>query len=232
MKLCMFSSSRFAAGILAALLCLAVPAVAGPPLICHTIDIGSAQSLPWTSTTWNLSGHEKYDVTRLVADTLTLLNANTPVLVRMETLRRATLYAFAQHNSPIAKELLLKLEARRKANERDALAAFDVGYLVESYKEANWLLQHANSPYGSIRTERPNPATGVDGYGLVKKAISMRGQDAEMEFAAALIVAGCAGGSQTVRLEHLKKALAGAKEDPLLAQNLTSHEMIAKAEIK
>ena len=129
--------SRFAAGILAALMILPAVALAGPPLICHTINIGSAASLPWSSDTWNLSGKENYDLNRLAGDTLALLDANTPVLVRMETLRRATLYA--QRDPKIAKELLLKLSARATANDRDALAAFDFGYLIECYKQANWL---------------------------------------------------------------------------------------------
>ena len=32
---------------LPALLAAAAPAVLGPPTVCHPIDIGSAQSLPW-----------------------------------------------------------------------------------------------------------------------------------------------------------------------------------------
>src|ERR1700690_2508946 len=123
MKRNLVRCSRFAAGIFAALMILPAVALAGPPLICHTINIGSAASLPWSSDTWNLSGKENYDLNRLAGDTLALLDANTPVLVRMETLRRATLYA--QRDPKIAKELLLKLSARATVNDRDALAAFD-----------------------------------------------------------------------------------------------------------
>src|SRR5256885_15919529 len=89
---------------------LVPPALAGPPLICHRFDIGDARSLPWTSNTWNLQGNENYDIKNLVRDTLAILDSNAPVLVRMETLRRATLYA---RNDPQAtKELLTKLHAR------------------------------------------------------------------------------------------------------------------------
>ena len=63
--------------ILAAFVMLAAPVFAGPPLVCHPINIGSAQSLPWTSTTWNLSGGESYDVSHLVTDTLSLLGPET-----------------------------------------------------------------------------------------------------------------------------------------------------------
>jgi len=64
---------------------------AGPPLLCHPFDIGNAKSLPWTGTGWNLSGNENYNTKNLAHDTMALLDANTPIIVRMETLRRATL---------------------------------------------------------------------------------------------------------------------------------------------
>ncbi len=208
--------SRFAAGILGALLILPAAALAGPPLICHAINIGSAPSLPWTSDTWNLSGKENYDLNRLVTDTLALLNSNTPVLVRMETLRRATLYA--QRDPRVAKDLLLKLSARAAGNDRDALAAFDFGYLIECYKQANWLFE--KSANGYVRSERPNPAMNLDGYTWVEKAITLRGPDPQMEFAAALITV---DSSEEDHQIHTQKAVAGATADPLLAQNLASH---------
>src|SRR3977135_861961 len=90
MKLQKLRSLRHFAAAAAALLVLAGSAIAGPPLICPAIDIGSADSLPWPRSGWNLSGQENYDVSHLVPDTLALLAPSTPVLVRMETLRRAT----------------------------------------------------------------------------------------------------------------------------------------------
>jgi hypothetical protein len=51
------------------------------------------------------------------------------------------------------------------------------------------------------------------------KAINLRGNDPEMEFAAALITL---GGPQKNHQEHVLKATAGAKTDALLAQNLAS----------
>src|ERR1700687_5034399 len=93
MKLRKLMSLKYFAAIATALLVGAAPAVAGPPLICHAIDIGSAQSLPWTSSGWNLSGQEKYDVSHLVPDTLSLLAPSMPVLVCIETLLRAAVYA-------------------------------------------------------------------------------------------------------------------------------------------
>ena len=87
------SSSRKVLVCALTMLCFAFLAIAGPPLICHAFEIGQAKSLPWVSHNWNLSGGESYETKNLAQDTLDILTPETPVLVRMETLRRATLYA-------------------------------------------------------------------------------------------------------------------------------------------
>lgn len=215
MKSQLLHSSRlgFALGVV---LCFANVALAGPPLICHTIEIGDAKSLPWVSHGWNLDGGENYDTRNLVRDTLELLGPYTPVLVRMETLRRATLYA---RKDPVAaKELLARLQARAASAEAsghpDALAWFDVGYLAETYSQ--WI----GRPWMRVNPDEQNPAAGVDGYALVEKALALRGADPQMEFAAALITL---SGHQSDHPEHAQRAIAGAKSDPLLARNLATH---------
>ncbi len=225
-------STRFAIALSAAVLCFATTAQAGPPLICHTIEIGQAKSLPWISHNWNLSGGENYDTKNLVGDTLEILAIGTPVLVRMETLRRATVYA---RKDPLAaKELLARLHARATSADSsghpDALAWFDVGYLAETYKQ--WLGQNLPHMTDGMRMD-PNPAAGLDGYALVKKALALRGaalhgDDPQMEFAAALITL---SGPQAEHREHAQKAIVGAKTDPLLAQNLTTHFIGPQTEI-
>ncbi len=70
---------------------------------------------------------------------------------------------------------------------RDALAWFDAGYLVESYRQAShiykWdMLTAADRAKWTLRSE----PGGVDGYALVLKAIAMAGTNPEMEFAASL----------------------------------------------
>jgi len=219
MKLQKIGSIRQFVALAAALLFFANIAQAGPPLICHAFEIGQAKSLPLGSHSWNLNGSENYDTKNLAADTLEILKPDTPVLVRMETLRRATLYA---RKDPIAaKELLAKLHARATSAESsghpDALAWFDAGYLVETYKQ--WLGQNLPHMTDGMRMD-PNPAAGVDGYDWVKKAIALRGEDAQMEFAAALITL---SGPQGEHAQHSQKAIAGAKADTLLAQNLATH---------
>ena len=224
-------SPRFTIALAAALLSIVGFAQAGPPLICHTFEIGQAKSLPWISHNWNLSGSENYDTKNLVRDTLEILGPDTPVLVRMETLRRATLYA---RKDPLAaKELLARLHARATSAESsghpDALAWFDVGYLAETYKQ--WIGQNLPHMTDGMRMDS-NPAAGVDGYTLVKKALALRGaalhgDDPQMEFAAALITL---SGPQDEHRRHALEAIAGAKSDPLLAQNLASHFIGAQTE--
>src|SRR2546423_5814804 len=220
----MIRSLVFAIAMVATSLLLATAAQAGPPLICHTIEIGQSKSLPWISHNWNLSGGETYDTKNLVRDTLEILAPDTSVLVRMETLRRATLYA---RKDPVAaKELLARLHARATSAESsghpEALAWFDVGYLAEAYKQ--WIGQNLPHMTDGMRMDA-NPAAGVDGYALVKKALALRGaalygDDPQMEFAAALITL---SGPQDEHRQHSQKAIAGAKSDPLLAQNLATH---------
>ncbi len=204
----LFSVLKFAV-LLLTLSLLATSALAGPPLICHAFDIGSAASLPWISHDWNLTGSETYNTKNLTADTIAILDSNPVVLVHMETLRRATLYA--RKDSISGKELLLKLVARANAagnsDPSAALASFDEGYLVETYK--HWL-----------GNDYSNPAQSLDGYALVKKAIQVRGNDPQIEFAAALITLNSPSAAQQ---EHAQKAIAGAKTDPLLARNLSAH---------
>jgi len=197
--------SRLALSV-AVLLAFTTLAQAGPPLICHPIEIGQAKSLPWID--FNHRGSTDYDLTNLSHDTLALLDSHTPVLVRMETLRRATIYA--RLDPQAAKELITRLQARAAdadaAGRPDALAWFDVGYLAEAYQQ--WMGNGA-----------PNPAAGLDGYSLVRKAISLRGLDPEMEFAAAMITL---RGPFGTHRDHVQKAMTGAKNDPLLAQNLAA----------
>jgi hypothetical protein len=205
---------------LALLLVLPRNLQAGPPLICHALKIGSSRSLPWAtapgSAHWD-STVANYDLRHLADDTLVLLSPQTPVIVRMETLRRAAIYT--QKDRYIAKELLVKLRQRAldsEANGRsDALAWFDYGYLAECYKQTAWM--PGSHGEGSVASEL---AASVDGYAAVEKAIRLRGEDPQMEFAAAMIgLEGPKPGQQ----EHGRKAVAAASRDPLLAENLATH---------
>jgi len=194
-------------------------ALAGPPLICHPYDIGNARSLPWGGSAWR-QVDRNYNINKLVDDTLALLTPDSPVLVRMETLRRATVYSLMPtadrtiaspvQDAGVARALLSSLKDRipnpgvKSDKKLTALALFDYGYLVESYKQAG------------DGSQGPRLAGGVDGYGMIVKAIALGGGDPAMEFAAALAKADKAGS----HMPHLQRAAAGAPEGSLLAKNL------------
>ncbi len=209
--------------IVAALLITATmqqPALAGPPLICHPIEIGNAKSLPWSGANWR-DVKKDYDLNRLVADTLALLQPDTPVLVRMETLRRATVYAvwakrdnevgITVKSNAVAEELQAKLMERvREAfrlNKPATMFLFDAGYLDASFKQAGYK-SNVNTP------------SLAEGYAMVRKGSAHMGGSPEIEFALAII---SEHPRQASHQEHLQKAIAGAKEGSLLAINLVKH---------
>ncbi len=188
-------------------------AQAGPPLICHPYEIGNAKSLPWAGKEWR-DIKTDYDLNRLTDDTLALLTPDAPIIVRMETLRRAAIYSvwarydkevgYAVRDSKAAETLLARLQERAKSGA--ALALFDAGYFIETWKNGVPI-----SERGALAQQ--------NGYALVQKAIALRGKDAAMEFAAALI----RYDDKAIQRAHLQKAVAGADADALLSRNLLTH---------
>jgi hypothetical protein len=160
----------------AALLVVPAQSIAGPPLLCRPFEIGSAPSLPWGTGGWN-SPAANYPLDHLITDTLSLLSPEAPVLARMETIRRATIYA--SRDVRVAADLLSAVSRRaleRNNSSSDPHAWFDFGYLVETFKQADFLFKNGN------------PAKGLDGYRHIRKAIALGSDaDADMEFAAALV---------------------------------------------
>ena len=206
---------------LVAALLLPIAALAGPPLICHPFNIGDAKSLPFEGPGWS-QVQPGYDTAHLVADTMALLTPDTPVIVRMETLRRASLYA--RNDAHLAQALLDRVQSRAAGiklgpnddrRDRTALLAwFDLGYLVETYRQEAAAV-HYGQPVWSFAQRAPND---VDGYALIQKAIE-RGGGADMEFAAALVTASNRDRNYS---QHLQNAIAGAKPGSLLAVNLAA----------
>ena len=196
--------------VLAATLTLATPVFAGPPLLCFPFETGGAKSLPMKGGDWKTID-AKYDVSHLTADTLALLTPSTPVVARMETIRRATIYAST--HPPLAAELLAGLQARAAAKTSDAPSAvFDFGYLVETYKQATYMFA---SPVKGL--------DAIDGYQLVLKAAALH-NDPAMEFGAAVIAQGSANAAMRAESRaHLDRAIAGAKSDPALNASVTKH---------
>jgi hypothetical protein len=209
----MFSSLFRALPAALALLALAAtPALhAGTPLICFPYEIGQAKSLPGgTDGPKGTSG--KYDRTHLVAETIALLTPEMPVIVRMETIRRAVVYAtkgeffatsYAGDDQKLVTGLLTGLKARVDAADKGAraIALFDLGFYSETLRQA-----------------------GVDstlnGYLILSQAAALRGPDAEMEFALALA---SSWPKNAAFAAHLAKARAGMAKNAMLKENVSSH---------
>jgi hypothetical protein len=192
--------------VLTTAILVARPVLAGPPLLCFPFEIGTAKSLPIGIGGWHaIDG--RYDTSRLIDDTLALLTPPTPIVTRMETLRRATLYAAKDQR--LATVLLDRLQQRASVPSADAaLAVFDFGYLVETYKQA-----------ASLFDAPVKAAQNVDGYNLVAKASAMRG-DPAIEFALAVMTRGNSRVASEHRA-HLAHATEGARTDALIQANLS-----------
>ena len=203
---------------MAVALALAAPALAGPPLLCHAYDIGSAKSLPWVGEKSWFEGRPDYDIQNLVPDTEALLTPSTPVLVRMETLRRAAIYAST--DPMVANALLKRFISRAEASEEkgrpDALAYLDAAYLAGAFNEFTMMAQ---SKEWASRAAVARSAKGtLDAYALIRKSVALRPTDPAIQFAAALISSDEHRGEYAT---HAAKARAGADADSLLAHNLT-----------
>lgn len=186
-------------------------AKAGPPLLCFPMSIGDSASLPWGAGAWN-SPRADYDRARLADDTVALLSSQARTLVRMETLRRAVIYAASDEAA--AKKLFGALRARAAqagGKSADPRALFDLGYAAEAYRQT----KHALSLERLV--DPPE-----DGYALIRQALKARGPDPEMEYAAALVTSGRM--FRGVSDEHLRAAIAGAKTDADLARTIAAHQ--------
>jgi len=150
---------------------------------------------------------------------MSLLGNDVPVIVRMETLRRATVYS--RQDGKLAAALLESLRSRAEKSAstgegHDAvMASFDLAYLAETYRQAGLVSTASREAYWKFAQAAP----GVNGYAIIQRLIA-QGGGPEMEFAAALIASDKRNPNY---FDHLRKATAGAKPGSLLAQNLASH---------
>lgn len=194
--------------VLAAIVLLTSPALAGPPLLCHPLDVAGHDTLPFGEGRFET--HASYPIDSAIPDTLARLAPDTPVIVRIETLRRAAIYlkddaARRGRLLRLLQQRILDAEAR---NEPDALAWFDAGYLVQVYDQYG-VVSHDLRDCGA--------ASGVAGYGWVCKAMTLRGDDGQMELGAALMTLMA---RTPIAAGHLQRARAASHGDALLARNL------------
>ena len=123
------------------LMATATVAMAGPPSICHPLDIGTAKSLPFTNDAFIPGDLQNSEV---IPATLSILDESSSAVVHMETLRRAFIYVgFGKRRSPHFQELIVKLKERAllalvspgTSPDRQALALFDVGFILQVQAE-------------------------------------------------------------------------------------------------
>jgi hypothetical protein len=187
---------------------VAGPALAGPPLICHTYSIGNDTSLPWGTdkNSWS-SLDPKYDVRNLANDTLKLLDSGKPLLTRMETLRRAAVYSGKDTAAglELANRLMARALTPETKGENNSLALFDAGYFVESMKQMSHI-------------SKVTLFTDVDGYDWAKRSLPGLQDKLAAEYALGLM-----NSESSWPNGHIRRAVIGAQEGSLLAENLMKH---------
>lgn len=213
-----FALRAHACAVLLGLSVSSTPAHAGPPLLCDPFDTADAPSLPW-GTGWNTPS-PSYGLDHLVADTQRLLAADTPIIARMETLRRAAIYA--SRDGLLLRALSARLEARiaeATGTSARALALFDAGYFRETLQDLLRL-----QTYDMPRTGRVDVAAlrahlaGEDGSVRIAQALTLQPRDASLRFAAALVARADQRTTDAGRLAG--EARQGVAADSLLARNI------------
>lgn len=179
-------------------------------------DIGAARSLPWGVEPYR--GRVDYQLANLLSDTEALLTPSTPVIVRLETLRRAVLYASTDRH--LAQRLLNTfLDRARRAEASgapDALAYLDAAFVNDLFQQIG---EHYNPPFTALSGQVRGLTGSTDGYSLVQEGLALHPNNPAFQFGAALI----AGVKRLDGAEfhaHTENAQAAALHDPLIGRNL------------
>jgi hypothetical protein len=163
---------------------IATPALAGPPLLCHQIQIGDAQSLPWGKDTFSTAA--EYDAGKVVNDTLQLLTPDLPVLARMETLRRATVYIGqdpSRADDLLGSLLTRTLDAEVTMDAKAlALCYFDAGYFAATLNQAG-----VKTSFGPQNGK--HDLHRVAGYAWMVRGYKIADLDGDMALGLALVTA-------------------------------------------
>ena len=197
-----------AAGIVSAVFVIR-SVYAGPPAICHPVEIGEAQSLPWGDGAFS----EKFGYTKnqAIKDTLRIVESTDDPLVHMETMRRATLYLNGDEDKALA--LLASLMARAMdadcSDKPSAMAWFDAGYLAQCYHQIG-----LDVPVTCGKQD------DIVGYAWVNRAITLQPDDAALEFGAAMVTA---IDNQEANKKHVDRVKQLASRESLVLANLAHH---------
>ncbi len=113
-----------------------------------------------------------YKLENLVADTEALLTPSTPVLVRMETLRRARYlreHGCAGREAAADQPHRARVDASESGGRPDALALLDAAYVAEAFRE----IVEPGGPEFAGRAPGVRAAIGnADGYALISRSIA------------------------------------------------------------
>jgi hypothetical protein len=125
----------------------------------------------------------------------------------METLRRAAVYAGKDRAAgmELASLLIARALASEVKGQNDSLALFDAGYFVESMKQLSLITRVPSFP-------------NVDGYDWVKRSVPGLQDKLAAEYALGLMKSDSPWPN-----EHIRRAVAGAQEGTLLAENLLKY---------
>jgi hypothetical protein len=194
-----------AAAALTAIVSISVGAAnLGPPLICHPIDIGNAESLP---------KKDKYPANQVVTDTLRILKSERDTLVRMETIRRSVMYL--DHDPGAASRLLISVMGvaldQAAAGKNDAEAWYTAGFLAATLDQM-----------GTDVGFQAGVKDGIVGYAYVERALA-NAEDPGMSYGAAMMThPAMVGDTWKPTFErHVSGALK--EEDSLAHRNMTKH---------
>ncbi len=182
---------------------------AGPPLICHPFSIDDAKCIAW--------GNGPFDAPRIrdsekwIDEVVAVLDGSDVAIVHMETLRRATIAcARTTTSSSLLARLLARALNAEASGKPDAFALFDVGFFAQSLDQ-----------YGSDSSAGCGVKKGIIGYAYISRAMEVAPNNAQFQFAAALMTA---IHNKTSSDLHLARANVGARHDKLLAMNITNFQ--------
>lgn len=164
-----------------------VAVLAGPPIICERVEIGTAKSLPWQQNAngWN-GALPSYKLAALADETLAILTPSAPLALRMETIRRAAIYA--AKDEAVAAQLTSRLLARvadaEAKSKADFNAWFDAGYYAEALRQIAFvyrydMLSAAEREQWRLRGD----ARVLDGRPWLEQAIRRGGKGMEVALA-------------------------------------------------
>lgn len=161
----------------------AAMAMAGPPLICQKVEIGTAKSLPWKDVNgWN-GTLPSYNLAKLADETLAILTPQAGLALRMETIRRAAIYAAKDEGvaGQVSAQLLARVANAEASGKTDVNAWFDAGYYAEALRQITFVFRYdmlsaAEREQWKVRGDKQI----LDGRPWVEKAIRSGGKGMEI----------------------------------------------------